>query len=99
MGAAGIGRDDVRSRFGLPTARSEGTARYGALSYRKPCSCARLSLRQAQKRQVLECPVLYRSGAPGTRRHAATKSLVFIGEIRRPASIVDTTNMYHCQVR
>jgi hypothetical protein len=31
---------------------------------RKACSCARWSLLQAQKRQVLACPVLYRSGAP-----------------------------------
>ena len=31
---------------------------------RKACSCARSPPPQAQKRQVLECPVLYRSGAP-----------------------------------
>lgn len=34
----------------------------------KACSCARWLLRPAQKRQVLEYPVLYRSGAPGTIR-------------------------------
>jgi site-specific DNA recombinase len=33
----------------------------------KAYSCARLSPPQAQKRQVLECPVLYRSGAPNLR--------------------------------
>src|SRR5262249_46302320 len=30
----------------------------------RACSCARSSPRRAQNRQVLECPVLYRSGAP-----------------------------------
>ena len=32
---------------------------------------------KAQKRRVLECPVLYRSDAPGTRRSATTESPVF----------------------
>jgi hypothetical protein len=31
---------------------------------RKACSCVRSSPLKAQKRRVLECPVLYRSGAP-----------------------------------
>ena len=31
---------------------------------RKACSCVRSSLPQAQNRQCLECPVLYRNGAP-----------------------------------
>jgi Resolvase, N terminal domain len=35
---------------------------------RKACLCVRSSQPQAQKRQVLECPVLYRSGAPDTIR-------------------------------
>jgi site-specific DNA recombinase len=39
-----------------------------ALWDRKACFCARSSLLQAQKRLVLACPVLYRSGAPGTIR-------------------------------
>jgi hypothetical protein len=35
---------------------------------RKACSCERSSPPQAQKRRVLACPVLYRSGAPDTIR-------------------------------
>jgi hypothetical protein len=35
---------------------------------RKACFCARSSLLQAQKRQVLACPFLYRNGAPDTIR-------------------------------
>jgi site-specific DNA recombinase len=37
-----------------------------------------LSRRPAQNRQVLECPVLYRSGAPDTRVCAPTESLIFV---------------------
>ncbi len=48
----------------------------GSKSIRKNCAswdrkayfCARSSLHRAQKRLVLACPVLYRSGAPGTIR-------------------------------
>ena len=39
-----------------------------ALWDRKACSCARSSPLKAQKRRVLECPVLYQRGAPDTIR-------------------------------
>ena len=49
-------------------ARSRSASRWTRKKFaswgRKARCCGRSSLRQAQKRQVLECPVLYRSGAP-----------------------------------
>jgi site-specific DNA recombinase len=50
------------------SARSPSASRWTRKKFaswaRKACCCARSSPPQAQKRQALECPVLYRSGAP-----------------------------------
>src|SRR5882672_2049330 len=43
---------------------SKSTRKSCASQGRKACFCARSSPLKAQKRQVLACPVLYRSGAP-----------------------------------
>jgi hypothetical protein len=51
----------------LPNAL-KSTSKNVVLWGRKASCCARLSLLQAQKRRVLACPVLYRSGAPDTIR-------------------------------
>jgi hypothetical protein len=49
--------DPLRARQGGERASADGKSRFEAAS-------ARSSPSQAQKRRVLACPVLYRSGAP-----------------------------------
>jgi site-specific DNA recombinase len=53
---------------------------------RRACSCALSSPLPAQKRQVLECPVLYQSGAPDTIR---TCDLCLRSNIGCPSKIRD----------
>lgn len=62
--SGGYRRDHLRAL----AQRIEVDAKEVRIMDRKARSCERSSPHQAQKRQVLECPVLYRSGAPGTIR-------------------------------
>ena len=63
------GKRSARSerRSMTTSARSPSASRWTRKRFaswgQKACCCARSSLRPAQKRQVLACPVLYRSGA------------------------------------
>src|SRR5262249_9093759 len=57
---SGYRRDNLRAL----AQRVEVDAKEIRIMGPRACSCARSSPRRAQNRQCLECPVLYRSGAP-----------------------------------
>jgi hypothetical protein len=71
--SGGYRRDHLRAL----AQRVEVDAKEVRIMARKASCCARSSRLQAQKRRVLACPVLYRSGAPAWMKLITTFPLEY----------------------